>query len=79
MARDTMAWLITLLRSKVNDTDGSVWTDDQLQEYLDMHRIHVRRELLSKDAEEKVYLSRFGLFENDVALWKGVSGDTSLS
>ena len=73
MARNSMAWLIMFLRVKVNDTDSSVWTDDQLQDYLDMHRMHVRREKLSKDANEKVYLSQFGMFEDDVSLWNGNS------
>jgi len=66
-----MSWLIALLRTKVNDSSASIWTDDQLQDYLDMHRVHVRRELLSKDADEKLYCSRFGMFEDDITLWDG--------
>ena len=80
MARDTMAWLITLLRTKVNDVDESVWTDDELQSYLDMHRVHVRREFLAKDVDEKVYYSRFGMFEDNFILWDGkFAGATEVS
>jgi hypothetical protein len=46
-----------------------IWTDEQLQTYLDMHRIHVIRELLTKDAEESAFHSNFGMFEDDVTLW----------
>ena len=77
MARDTMTWLITFLRAKVNDTDESVWTDDQLQNYLDMHRVHVRREPLQKEADERVYYSKFGMFEDDVTLWNGDSSSAT--
>lgn len=73
MTRDTMTWLITLLREKVNDTDESIWTDDQLQTYLDMHRVHVRREFLTKDVDGMIYLSKFGMLEEDIVLWDGCS------
>ncbi len=46
-----------------------IWTDDELQDYLDMHRIHVRRELLRQDVDEKVFSSKSGMFEDDVTLW----------
>lgn len=77
MARSSMAWLITLLRAKVNDMDESIWTDEQLQDYLDMHRVHVRRELLVKDVEESVFYSKFGMFEDDVALWNSDSANAT--
>lgn len=77
MARDSMTWLLALLRVKVNDTDESIWTDDQLQDFLDMHRVHVRREFLMKDVDEKVYYSRFGMFEDDVALWDSDSANAT--
>ncbi len=48
-----------------------IWTDDELQDYLDMHRIHVYRELLYQDVEAKVFSSKFGTFEGDVTLWDG--------
>ena len=72
-----MTWLITLLRTKVNDTDESIWTDDQLENYLDMHRVHVRRELLTKDVDERVYCSKFGMFEDDVILWDSDSANAT--
>ncbi|MFC1714861.1 hypothetical protein ACFL6S_14430 [Candidatus Poribacteria bacterium] len=46
-----------------------IWTDDELQNYLDMYRIHIRRELLRQDVDEKVFSSKFGMFENDITLW----------
>ena len=49
-----------------------IWTDDELQNYLDMHRIHVYRELLHQDVDEKVFSSKFGMFEDDVILWDSV-------
>ena len=62
--RTSMAYLIDLLRIKVNDTGDAIWTDDlELQNYLDLHRFHIRRELLQKDADEKIYYSKFGLLE----------------
>ena len=72
-----MAWLIAFLRAKVNDTDESIWTDDQLQNFLDMHRVHVRRELLMKDVDETLYYSKFGMFEDDIALWDSHSGNAT--
>ena len=72
-----MTWLITLLRTKVNDTDESIWTDDQLENYLDMHRVHVRREPLTKDVDERVYCSKFGMFEDDVILWDSDSANAT--
>ena len=73
MARDTMTWLIALLRTKVNDADESIWTNGQLQDYLDMHRVHVRREFLTKNADAQVYYSKFGMFEDDLTVWDGDS------
>lgn len=69
MARDSMSWLIALLRTKVNDTDEDIWTDDQLQTYLDMHRVHVRREQLTKDVDEAIYHSAHGMLEGDTDTW----------
>ena len=77
MARSSMTWLITLFRVKVNDTDETIWTDDQLQDNLDMHRVHVRREFLMKDADETVYYSKFGMFEDDVVVWDSGSADAT--
>jgi len=54
-----------------------IWTDDELQKYLDMHRVHVRRELLMKDADETIYWSKLGMFEDDVSLWDSDSASAT--
>ena len=54
-----------------------IWLDDQLQNYLDMHRVHVRRELLMRCMEAGVYYSRFGMFEDDVTLWYSATSDAT--
>jgi hypothetical protein len=77
MARDTMTWLITLLREKVNDTDESIWTDNQLQNYLDMHRLYVRREFLIRDVDGTIYLSKHGMLEDDVVLLDSCSANAT--
>ena len=75
MSRDSMVWLISFLRVKINDTDSSIWVDDELQNYLDMHRIHIVREPLSaplsqgNSNEQAYYYSTFGMLESDVSLW----------
>ena len=66
-----MVWLISFFRVKINDTDSSIWTNDELQNYLDMHRFHVVREPLAYDLNEQVYYSTFGMLEADVSLWDG--------
>jgi hypothetical protein len=75
MARSTMAWLIEFLRTKINDTDEVIWMDDQLQNYLDIHRVHIRRELLIQDATGKLYYSKFGMLEDDVKIWDSPYGN----
>lgn len=72
-SRIGMAWIIALLRTKINDTASAIWTDDELEDYLDMHRIHVRRESLDKDAGGKVYYSKYGVLEDDVELYNSPS------
>lgn len=62
-ARDSMGYLIALLRTKVNDGGSDIWTNDELQTYLDMHKVRIRRELLRYDADQKLYLSALGLLE----------------
>lgn len=44
MSRATMATLITRLRRAVGDPAGAsqTWTDDELQDFLDDHRVEVR-------------------------------------
>lgn len=58
-------------------TTKRIWTDDELQTYLDMHRIHVRRELLMKDVDGKVYWSGYGALEDDVTLWDSSSANAT--
>lgn len=69
MSRDSMVWLIAFLRTKVNDTGLSIWLDDELQNYLDMHRIHLVKERLECDASAKICRSRYGMLEADASLW----------
>lgn len=64
-----MVWLIEFIRTKVNDNDLSIWLDDELQNYLDMHRVHIYREKLVYDPCAKIYHSNFGMLEADVSLW----------
>ena len=69
MSRDSMVWLIAFLRTKVNDTGLSIWLDDELQNYLDMHRIHLVKEPLAYDPSAKIYRSGYGMLEADSSLW----------
>jgi hypothetical protein len=69
MAREGMAWLISALRIKVNDVESGIWTDDELQTYLDMHREHIVREPLASGLSRLVYYSSVGMLELDVSLW----------
>lgn len=78
MARASMADIITILRAKVNDASSTVWTDDNLQNYLDMHRIHIRREKLEKDVVGKNYYSSYQMLEADAELYDDDTDDGSL-
>jgi len=69
LARASMSGIITILRNKMNDQASAIWTDDQLQNYLDMHRIHVRREKLGKDKPRKNYYSSYQMLEADAELY----------
>lgn len=71
MARVTMTNIINILRTKINDVDSSIWTDDQLQNYLDMHRQHIVREKLQKDRTNKTYYSRYSMLEGLSDQWSG--------
>lgn len=71
MARITMANIISILRTKINDVDSSIWTDDQLQNYLDMHRQHIVREKLQRDKTNKTYYSRYAMLEGLPDQWSG--------
>ena len=61
----------------MNDTNESVWTNDELQNYLDMHKVHVRREPLQREMDGKIYYSKFGMFEDDVVLWDSDSANAT--
>ncbi len=67
-ARDSMAYLVGLLRTKVNDEASSVWTDDELQRYLDMYSVPVRRKRLENDPDELIYYAHVGLLEGTYSL-----------
>ncbi len=69
MARDSIFWLVDFLRVKMNDVELSIWSDDELQNYLDMHCIHVIREPLAYALDQKLYYSKFVMLEADVSLW----------
>ena len=61
----------------VDDAGTATWTDDQLQEVLDAHRIHVVQEELEckprwnedGDAEYYDFYSRYGNFEEGTAVF----------
>lgn len=46
MARDGMADLLTRLRRLVDDSGSAVWSDNELQDVLDEHKLRVWREPL---------------------------------
>ena len=70
-ARATMAYVITMLRELCYDEDSARWTDDQLEQRLDVHRTRVNREQLANDAQVKIYQSAHRLFEGDASSWSG--------
>ena len=67
MARSSLAWIITELRRMVNDSDSSIWTDDQMQKMLDRNRFIIRRELLRVDVDRLQFYSKFGNLEGTYA------------
>ncbi len=67
MPRASMAYLISLLRTKVNDTASEVWSDDDLENYLDIYQTPIRRALLLPDVDKKEYLCKFQLLEGTYA------------
>ncbi len=77
MIRNTMEWLIHFLRRKVNDTESEIWTDEQLQDYLDMWRININRERLKVGSDGYTYYSSYGMLESDVKLWDGADGSAN--
>lgn len=51
MARAGMTTLITRLRRLIDDSDLTVWTNDELEDNLDQHRVRVWREPLEYDKQ----------------------------
>jgi hypothetical protein len=83
-ARASMSALIASLRRLINDASGesAVWTDEELQEWLDAHRDEVIEEPLAYAwqtvAGESVvlaYVASCGNWESDAAL-TDANGDT---
>jgi len=70
-----MVFLISILRIKVNDSLSEIWTDDELQAYLDMHRLHIVKEPLKTDLNYLVYYSTYGMLESDASLWDSIGSD----
>jgi len=70
-ARSGMSHLIVRLRRMVDDVDGADFTDADLQDVLDAHKVRVHRECLdmektlvsADDYEYKIYHSRHDNFE----------------
>ncbi|MBD3181049.1 hypothetical protein GF312_02085 [Candidatus Poribacteria bacterium] len=48
-----------------------VWSDAELQNILDMHRIHIIRERLNHGADGETYYSRYSMLEDNVKIWDG--------
>ena len=69
--REGLSDLVRRVRLLVDDGTAGVWTDDELQDFLDLHRVRVDREPLSMEEtyvssssiEYKRYQSRFRDFE----------------
>lgn len=77
MARASMADLITRLRRLINDPAGvnQTWTDDELQDFLDAHRLDVRHARLRPEptwtgsgVTYTDYYADYGDWESDVVL-----------
>jgi hypothetical protein len=73
-----MANLILRLRRAVDDTGTAVWSNDQLEDALDTHKLRVHREQLMVDAVNtgagttvyKLYHSAFNDFEEGTAYFQ---------
>lgn len=73
MARASMADLIARLREMVDDPVSAtqLFTDDQLQRYLDTNRLRLAGEYLDFDIERLVYESPWPNLETDLVLKDG--------
>ena len=66
MARSGMTNLITRTRRLINDTASATWTDTELQDVLDLHKLRIWREPLEREKtnltgttyEYRLYYSR---------------------
>lgn len=54
----------------------STWSDDELQDYLDMHRQYISREELGCDPDDQTYQSSYTLLEGDASTWSGTGDPT---
>ena len=72
-----MTWIIKLLRIKVNDSQEEIWSDDELQTYLDMHRRRLNRVKLACDGNSQVFQGNYGLLEGCPDDGMGTSTDWS--
>lgn len=71
MSRPGMSNLIVRTRRLVNDSNANTWTDDEIEDVLDTHKLRIHREAMEKERtltsgtayEYKIYHSRHGDFE----------------
>jgi len=68
-ARASMADIINLVEAMVNDESNAIWEPEDLQNLLDQDRVHIQRELLSNDVDQKRYWSKYGMLEGDADTW----------
>lgn len=81
MSRSNMAYLITLVRTIINDPAGTnqVFSDDEIEDYLDMSvQAHMTRTPMSKDVDEKVYYSPYGYLEDGITIYDGPYEDSTV-
>lgn len=77
-ARSTMAWIIGHVRLLANDVGSAVWDDEEIQTFLDQHRMRIRRAPLTAEPEEMQYHSRYGFLEGDEDTWSGSGTETDV-
>lgn len=77
-ARSTMAWIIGHVRLLANDVDSAVWDDEEVQVFLDQHRMRIRRSLLTSEPDEMQYHSKYALLEGDADTWSGSGSETDV-
>ena len=82
MARSGMANLLLRTRRIIDDIGTSIWTDNQLQDILDIHKSRVQQEYLEMELtylaanayEYKVYHSRYENFEEGGTAYFNIEG-----